>query len=32
MTKVEKDNFTYIGEGFFVKVFSDGVKCQLLIE
>ena len=31
MSRVKND-FTYIGEGFFVKVFSDGVKCQLLIE
>lgn len=30
MTKVEKDDFTYIGEGFCAKVFSDGetiLKC-----
>ena len=30
MTKVEKDNFTYIGEGFWARVFSDGgtiLKC-----
>lgn len=30
MTKVEKDNFTYIGEGFCARVFSDGgtiLKC-----
>lgn len=31
MSRVKND-FTYIREGFFVKVFSDGVKCQLLIE
>lgn len=30
MTKVEKDDFTYIGEGFCARVFSDGktiLKC-----